>query len=58
MQYLRWTRALKPDAGAVAAEFEVLRARRYVLAEIVLFAFIPLLAVMMARGIGIQVPAR
>lgn len=58
MQYLRWTRSLKPDAGAVAAEFEVLRARRYVLAEIVLFSFIPLLAVMMARGIGIQVPAR
>ncbi len=40
-----------------AADFEVLRARRYVLAELVLFAFIPLLAVLMARGIGIQVPA-
>jgi uncharacterized membrane protein len=48
---------LKTGAGAVAADFEVLRARRYVLAELVLFAFIPLLAVLMARGIGIQVLA-
>jgi len=57
MQYLRWMRALKTGAGAVAADFEVLRARRYVLVELVLFAFIPLLAVLMARGFGIQVPA-
>ena len=57
MQYLRWMRMLKTGAGAVAAEFEVLRARRYVLAELVLFTFIPLLAVLMARGIGIQVSA-
>lgn len=57
MQYLRWMRMLKSGAGAVAADFEVLRARRYVLAELVLFALIPFLAVMMARGIGIQVPA-
>jgi len=57
MQYLRWMRMLKTGAGAVAANFEVLRARRYVLAELVLFAFIPLLAVLMARGIGIQISA-
>ena len=57
MQYLRWTRMLKTGSAAVAADFEVLRARRYVLAELVLFAFIPLVAVMMARGIGIQVSA-
>ena len=56
MQYLRWMRGLKTGAGAVA-DFEVLRARRYVLVELVLFAFIPLLAVLMARGIGIQTPA-
>ena len=54
MQYLRWMRGLKAGTGAVA-DFEVLRARRYVLAELVLLAFIPFLAVMMARGIGIQV---
>lgn len=52
LQYLRWMRMLKTGTG-VAADFEVLRARRYVLAELVLFAFIPLLAVLMARGIGI-----
>jgi putative membrane protein len=57
MQYLRWMRMLKTGAGAVAADFEVLRARRSVLVELLLFAFIPLLAVLMARGIGIQVPA-
>jgi putative membrane protein len=56
MQYLRWMRGLKTGAGTVA-DFEVLRARRYVLVELVLFAFIPLLAVLMARGIGIQTPA-
>ncbi|HEV8692823.1 MAG TPA: DUF2214 family protein, partial [Lysobacter sp.] len=54
MQYLRWVRMLKTGAGEAAADFEVLRARRYLLAELVLFAFIPLLAVLMARGIGIQ----
>lgn len=57
MQYLRWMRMLRTGASAVPADFEVLRARRYLLAELVLFAFIPLLAVLMARGIGIQVQA-
>jgi putative membrane protein len=56
LQYLRWMRMLKTGTGA-AADFEVLRVRRYVLAELVLFAFIPLLAVLMTRGIGIQVLA-
>ena len=55
MQYLRWMRGLKTGTDAVA-DFEVLRVRRYVLVELVLFAFIPLLAVLMARGIGIQTP--
>ena len=54
MQYLRWMRMLRTGSDAVTAEFEVLRARRYVLAELVLFAIIPLLAVLLARGIGIQ----
>ena len=57
IQYLRWMRLLGTSAGAVAKDFEVLRSRRYVLVELVLFSLIPLLAVMMARGIGIQVPA-
>ena len=57
IQYLRWMRLTKTSAGAVAADFEVLRSRRYVLVELVLFALIPVLAVLMARGIGIQIPA-
>ena len=57
MQYLRWMRLFKTERAAMAADFEVLRARRYVLAELVLFAFIPLLAVLMGRGMGIQTPA-
>jgi putative membrane protein len=57
IQYLRWMRLLETSAGVVAADFEVLRSRRYVLVELVLFALIPLLAVLMARGIGIQIPA-
>jgi len=57
IQYLRWMRLLETSAGVVAADFEVLRSRRYVLVELVLFALIPLLAVLMARGVGIQIPA-
>ncbi|HWH49107.1 MAG TPA: DUF2214 family protein [Burkholderiales bacterium] len=55
MQYLRWMRGFKNGTAAVA-DFEVLRARRYVLVELVLLAFIPLLAVLMARGVGVQIP--
>lgn len=57
MQYLRWMRALKSGAAHVAPDYEAVRARRYVFAELLLFALIPLMAVMMARGIGTQVPA-
>ncbi len=55
-QYFRWMRTVKSGAGAVAADFEVMRVRRYLLVELVVFAFIPFLAVLMARGIGAQVP--
>ena len=57
MQMLRWTRALKSGASRVAADYEIARMRRYMLAELVLFALIPLMAVMLARGIGMQAPA-
>lgn len=57
MQMLRWMRALKAGASRVAADYEVARMRRYMLAEVVLFALIPLLAVLLARGIGVQAPA-
>jgi putative membrane protein len=52
MRFLRWKRALSyaqlPDPRDVA------QARRYVFAELSLLPFIPLAAVLMARGIGIQ----
>jgi putative membrane protein len=57
MQLLRWMRALKAGGSRVAAGYEVARMRRYMLAEVVLFTLIPLMAVLMARGIGIQAPA-
>jgi putative membrane protein len=57
MQMLRWVRALKSGAARVAADYEVARMRRYMLAEVALFALIPLMAVLMARGIGVQAPA-
>ena len=54
LQYLRWLRGVKAGAANVAADYQVQRVRRLVLVELVLFAFIPLMATLMARGIGIQ----
>jgi putative membrane protein len=57
MQLLRWMRALKSGASRVAAGYEIARMRRYVMTELILFTLIPLMAVLMARGIGTQAPA-
>ena len=54
LQYLRWLRGVKAGTANVAADYQVLRVRRLVLVELVLFALIPLMATLMARGIGIQ----
>ena len=54
LQYLRWRRSLESGAANVAADYQVLRVRRYILVELFLFAFIPLMATFMARGIGLQ----
>ena len=54
LQYLRWRRGVKAGTANVAADYQVLRVRRLVLVELVLFALIPLMATLMARGIGIQ----
>jgi putative membrane protein len=53
MRFLRWRRAALSTGISPPAE-EVAFARRYVVAELVLLAFIPLAAVLAARGIGIQ----
>jgi putative membrane protein len=53
LQFLRWRRALR--AGGPAPEnWQVARASLYIKAELALFALIPLMAVLMARGIGTQ----
>ncbi len=54
LQFLRWQRALESGTANVAADYQVLRARRHILVELILFAFIPLMATLMARGIGMQ----
>lgn len=47
LRYIAWRRSGQaPDAAEVA------RVRRYLLAQLVLFAFIPLFAAAMARGYG------
>ncbi len=58
LQYLRWMRSLNSGATNVAADYQVLRVRRHILIELTLFALIPLMATLMARGIGIQTLAQ
>jgi len=54
LQFLRWMHGLNSGAANVAADYQVLRVRRHILIELVLFSLIPLMATLMARGIGIQ----
>ena len=54
LQFLRWMRSLKDGATNVAAAYQIARVRRYIHAELTLFVFIPLMAALMARGIGLQ----
>jgi putative membrane protein len=49
--YLRWRRNARAQ-GVLPGRSEVARLRRWVVAQIPLFAGLPLLAVLMARGIG------
>ena len=58
LQYLRWMRSLNSGAANVVADYQVLRVRRHILIELTLFALIPLMATLMARGIGIQTLAQ
>jgi putative membrane protein len=50
--FVRWARQAKRDPAFAPAPHAVARVRRWVLAELLLFSLIPLLAVLMARGIG------
>jgi putative membrane protein len=48
-----WQKALKADAGFVPPPAEIGAARRLLLAEIHVFALVPVFAAIMARGIGL-----
>jgi putative membrane protein len=52
LQFMRWNRALGTIHPAAPRERDIGSARRYIALELLLFAFIPLMAVLMARGIG------
>lgn len=56
-QYLAWVRGLKSGGPVVVADYQVLRVRRAIVIQLFVFALIPLMATLMARGIGIQVAA-
>jgi len=49
--FLRWRRRLA-DSGAMPAPAEVAGARRLIHLEVALLTLMPLMAVLMARGIG------
>ena len=51
LTYLRWRRAARAG-GTLPGAAEVARARRWVLLQTVLFAALPMLAAVMARGLG------
>jgi putative membrane protein len=49
IRFIAWRRAATLDSGFSVSEAEIVRARRFLIAELVLFAFIPLLAAAMVR---------
>ena len=54
VQFLRWRRALNAGEQPILHANDIRTARRYILLELALLAFVPLMAVLMARGIGLQ----
>jgi putative membrane protein len=53
-QFMQWNRALKAGANRILRDSDIVTARRYIALELGLLALIPLMAVLMARGIGVQ----
>jgi len=53
-QFIQWNRALKAGANRILRDGDIVNARRYIVLELALLAPIPLMAVLMARGIGTQ----
>lgn len=54
LQFRRWHRALMAGEGRVLNGEQIKATRQFLMAELLLYALIPLLAVLMARGIGVQ----
>lgn len=54
LQFLRWNRALKAGEERILRDSDIATARRYITLELALLSLIPLMAVLMARGIGLQ----
>lgn len=52
LTFIRWRRAYEQDASWVVPATEHARTRRIVMAEVHLAALIPIVAVIMARGLG------
>jgi putative membrane protein len=53
MAIMRWRRAAASDPAFAVPASDVANLRRFFIAEIAVFAFIPIFAAMMARGIGL-----
>lgn len=53
LRILAWQTALERDGGFVPAAAEIAGMRRLMLAEIHVFALIPVFAALMARGVGL-----
>jgi len=49
--FIRWTRSFRRDPAYMVPAAELKRARRYVLIELHLLVLLPLMGVMMARGL-------
>lgn len=54
LQFQRWMKALRAGEGRVLTSEQIAATRNFLLAEAALLLLIPLLAVLMARGIGTQ----
>lgn len=52
MRILQWARAGKATDGYLVPDTEIAAMRRFLVAELIVFAFIPIFAAMMARGMG------
>src|SRR5690606_28411074 len=53
LRFLAWRRHLSGDPGFLPSQADIAGVRRFLLAEVVLFAFLPVFAAWMARWYGV-----